>query len=603
MNVVSRLIAFFVPSLSACLMAAPAWAWGPEGHQSVGAVADRLLAGSSAAQIARDILGGTSLQNASLWADCAKGVVSADGATFLYSVAVNSDGSRRFPECAQFENPEEEARQVAFVSRNWKQCGTAHGREMCHNQYHYADISDLRDHYAENMQGTQPHDIVHSINAAIAVLRGQQAPSPFDIRARREALLLLSHYVGDIHQPLHVKAAYLDAAGQTVDPDAAGHIDPKTDTAGGNQIFDGARRLHSEWDGTPQTLNVGAVNFGSLVDKARAVTASAGDPVTWSAQWATDTIQVGKPAFENLSFKLKSGGATPEWNVVGVDSAYNERADSLKAEQLAKAGARLAQILKTIWPEGSSPPPPAAPTACSPLPEHTPPAGYLSPALLPDIATWLPAAPSSGSAAQAADNEAIRDAGRALSGARGMQAALDDVFLPGEVALRFKAALGVELNHCNAPRLMILIERAQTDATTLVAPVKRTVAEGGRKRPFVASPKLHSCISPVDMAGKRHNDLDVFHLDKTGSYPSTHALLGEFVGMVLTSMAPDRATALTAWGLSFGDSRMICRFHYPSDVAAGRLAASALWARLLADPAFKSDLMAATIEVRDARDR
>ena len=73
--------------------------------------------------------------------------------------------------------------------------------------------------------------------------------------------------------------------------------------------------------------------------------------------------------------------------------------------------------------------------------------------------------------------------------------------------------------------------------------------------------------------------------------------------MLLSGMAADRATALTAWGLSFGDSRVICRFHYPSDVTAGRLAASALWARLLADPAFKTDLMAATIEVKVARDR
>lgn len=203
----SKLLAcLLASSVAAGLTPVPAWAWGPDGHQTVGAIADRLLVGSTAAKFARDILGGLSLRNAALWADCAKGLSSADGVNFVYSVAVGFDGGRRFPECAQFENPEEEARQIAFVMNNWKQCGKAHDREFCHNQYHYTDVSDLRDHYAETLLGTQPHDIVHAISAAIAVLRGQPAPAPFQISGRREALLLLSHYIGDIHQPLHVEA-------------------------------------------------------------------------------------------------------------------------------------------------------------------------------------------------------------------------------------------------------------------------------------------------------------------------------------------------------------------------------------------------------------
>ena len=37
-------------------------------------------------------------------------------------------------------------------------------------------------------------------------------------RLIREALRLLAHYVGDIHQPLHVAAVYLDREGRVVDP-------------------------------------------------------------------------------------------------------------------------------------------------------------------------------------------------------------------------------------------------------------------------------------------------------------------------------------------------------------------------------------------------
>src|SRR6202035_4149196 len=57
------------------------------------------------------------------------------------------------------------------------------------------------------------------IGAAIAVLRDKPAPPPFSILDKKEALLMLTHFVGDLHQPLHVASAYLDADGRFVDPD------------------------------------------------------------------------------------------------------------------------------------------------------------------------------------------------------------------------------------------------------------------------------------------------------------------------------------------------------------------------------------------------
>jgi hypothetical protein len=46
--------------------------------------------------------------------------------------------------------------------------------------------------------------------ATTQVLKGGAAPAPFSLKDQREALLLLTHYVGDLHQPLHVGAIYLD---------------------------------------------------------------------------------------------------------------------------------------------------------------------------------------------------------------------------------------------------------------------------------------------------------------------------------------------------------------------------------------------------------
>ena len=80
------------------------------------------------------------------------------------------------------------------------------------------------------------HDIVSAINTAIAVLKDQPSPAPFSINDKKEALFLLAHFLGDLHQPLHVGAVYLDASGNLVNPDGPGGLDPATETAGGNRL-------------------------------------------------------------------------------------------------------------------------------------------------------------------------------------------------------------------------------------------------------------------------------------------------------------------------------------------------------------------------------
>ena len=48
------------------LAAAPLWAWGPNGHQTVGAIADGVLAGTPAGRKVKTLLGGQSLQRSGL---------------------------------------------------------------------------------------------------------------------------------------------------------------------------------------------------------------------------------------------------------------------------------------------------------------------------------------------------------------------------------------------------------------------------------------------------------------------------------------------------------------------------------------------------------
>ena len=161
-----------------------ALAWGPHGHQTVGGIADQLIAGTNAAKEVRRILG-SNLQTASVWADCAKGVQQQQaGSPFKYQ-----DSPGRFPECTPYENPASQAAMEAFVKRNATACTRNAGDENCrHKSYHYTDVATQRDNYDKAFAGTTDHDIVSAINAALLVLQGQASPPPFDIRGKREAL-------------------------------------------------------------------------------------------------------------------------------------------------------------------------------------------------------------------------------------------------------------------------------------------------------------------------------------------------------------------------------------------------------------------------------
>lgn len=232
--------------------------------------------------------------------------------------------------------------------------------------------------------------------------------------------------------------------------------------------------------------------------------------------------------------------------------------------------------------------------AAAAAPAQAPEQGFL--AQRPDVRVWLPPAPPPGSLAQAEDETVYLHTRALLDTPRGAEAAADNVYLPAAVAPRFADALGVTLSPGDTPLTLALIGRVVKDAEALVAPVKQSPPPkgSGRIRPFVAFGGRTCPLTPDDYK---------FHLPETGSYPSTHAALGWIWASVLTALAPDRADRLIARGIAFGDSRVVCGFHYKSDVDAGRLAAAALMAREAADPGFEAALAAARRELAAYRGR
>jgi len=119
-----------------------------------------------------------------------------------------------------------------------------------------------------------------------------------------------------------------------------------------NQIFDENLNLHHEWDDIP--TDIGEAATKELLDDANASPASQGGLEGWPATWASDTILVSQQAFSGLKFNFVT--PTPpstrsKWTVSFDDHmAYLRSMDAIKRKQLAKGGARLAEILNAIWP-------------------------------------------------------------------------------------------------------------------------------------------------------------------------------------------------------------------------------------------------------------
>jgi hypothetical protein len=146
---------------------------------------------------------------------------------------------------------------------------------------------------------------------------------------RRVALQFLLHLVGDLHQPLHASD----------DHDQGGN----RKLASGPNI--GSNNLHHDWD-TEFVARLGA----SDTDIARVliVRITAADRARWSSgtplDWALETYAVSKKhAYGALP--AASGGEASPGPQYQLSQAYVDDATAVTAEQLSKAGVRLAFLL------------------------------------------------------------------------------------------------------------------------------------------------------------------------------------------------------------------------------------------------------------------
>lgn len=236
---------------------------------------------------------------------------------------------------------------------------------------------------------------------------------------------------------------------------------------------------------------------------------------------------------------------------------------------------------------GCQSPPPTSPAAIGELRAGSGQLnGYLPRAQLPDSLALLPPPPAAGSALAAADLDIYR-ATRALRDTpRGAQAARDAPYKWPGVGDVFSCALGVPVSEAGTPHLYTLLRRTLVDAGLATY---RAKDHHVRQRPYVATAEA-TCL-PAEEAALRND----------GSYPSGHAAFGWAWALVLAELAPERGGAILRRGLEFGQSRVVCGYHWQSDVDAGRLVGAATVARLQADPVFRAQAALARQEIATAR--
>lgn len=82
------------------------------------------------------------------------------------------------------------------------------------------------------------------------------------------------------------------------------------------------------------------------------------------------------------------------------------------------------------------------------------------------------------------------------------------------------------------------------------------------------------------------------------SYPSGHTLSGYLEAFTLAQMVPEKRREILERADDYAHNRLVCGVHYPSDIAASRNAAYAVFGYMLGTPRFQMELAAARAETR-----
>ncbi len=328
--------------LTGCLFSGRADAYGPRGHHLVGAIADRRLANKPVAGKINQLLDGLSLETA----------------------AQLPDDIKDWDTCGQKREPVNGSKRIKAELRAFLDANPCNGHPS-HLEFHYTDVPVAgTEKYADGTVGRSEFDIVQMISFCVRVLEGQEPETNDRAITKSVAVILLAHYLGDIHQPLHVGAEYFDAGGHPFEPtpnhqgfaDQGGNMLDLYTFYQGDKKFAGV--FHGYWDGQTVENAFGKASMSTIASKLAKSEPSSwklqGDVETWARQMADEIMPLAREAHERLEFKsikltagnhdISSGRAEEKKN--GGGKYYAVWAYETVKDEIHKAGWRLAALLE-----------------------------------------------------------------------------------------------------------------------------------------------------------------------------------------------------------------------------------------------------------------
>lgn len=249
-----------------------------------------------------------------------------------------------------------------------------------------------------------------------------------------------------------------------------------------------------------------------------------------------------------------------------------------------KLAAAAVLALATVGPAQAQAPS-AVPITIKPPPyiRDPPGEGYLKGPTAPDTVKILPPAPTPGTSRYEADRTIFLQS-RWHAGSPRWAIAQADVEY-SKILKPFACALGVDLTPANAPKFHALMVKMKRDVSHAQDAPKEHYM---RKRPYLID-KGVTCVETND------------GLSINGDYPSGHTTWGWTVGLVLTELAPEKASEILTRARAYGESRLYCGVHNLSAVEAGRTTGAVVVAALHGSAQFRKDLDGARKEIAAAR--
>src|SRR6266480_5346548 len=348
--------------------------YGQTGHEIVGGIADKLVANTPAGERIRGLIDGITLEKAAFMPDEIK-AWDKNGV----------DDLRTFP---HYTNHAKIDKQLRDFWRANPPTQDSKSPTPSHHWFHYTDVPALNVHrYSDGTTGRTQWDIVHMISYCVGVLRGEVPENNPRKISKPVALILLAHYIGDIHQPLHVGAEYFDPSGRVVDPDKdksaledeGGNtftLELSDDPPRGRGIH--KKKLHGFWDydavnalflQLPGTSRKGELQALIEPHKRELIHEMAiHEPTSWRMQpnvavdgyaeiWADEILPIARDAHARLQFTdvhpqqeaqriVAAGEAVEKTNSDQMN--YRGWATDVVRQELHKAGWRLADLLEKI---------------------------------------------------------------------------------------------------------------------------------------------------------------------------------------------------------------------------------------------------------------